>query len=94
MRLRTAWTLALGAVLVACAAGLPSRVDRNWGSAQHDNTAAMIVSPLGTDPEHDPGAVSDGETIEDVLGGFRAEQRRGGAPSRPPSVINIGTVSR
>jgi hypothetical protein len=54
----------------------------------------MIADPLGTDPEHDPGAVSDGETIEDVVGGFRADQRGRGAPARPPSVINIGTVGR
>lgn len=91
----TTWSISLTAVLLAgCALGLPSRVDRNWGSAQRDNTMAMIVNPQGSPLDHDPGAKQDGATVDDAIGAYRKEQKQRKQPAATPSVINIGTVGR
>ena len=93
MRAWRTWIVGcIAVVLVGCAANLPSRVDRNWGSAQLDNTAAMIVNPVGTRGDQDPTAEMDGFTVQDAVGAFRATQKQ--RQSEPSSVINIGSIDR
>ena len=88
-----AWLVLMAVLAAGCSPEIASRVDRNWGSAQRDNTEAMIADPLGSEPGHDPANPMDGKTVESAVRTHRAKQR--GAASGPPtSIINIGTVGR
>ncbi len=92
MELRFAWIALVAGLLVGCSSQTASRVEQNWGSAQRDNTEAMIVNPSGSEPGHDPGDPMQGITVEFSVGAHRARQKR--SVSQPTSIINIGTVGR
>ena len=93
MELKFAWIALVAGLLVGCSSQSASRVDRNWGSAQRDNTEAMIANPSGSEPGHDPGDPMEGITVEFSVEGHRMRQKRS-VSGPPPSIINIGTVGR
>ncbi len=95
MLFRWIWFPGLVACMtLGCMSSLPSRVERNWGSAVRDNADAMIANPEGAGAEHDPGDPVDGLTVEYAIRSFRTAQAQGATSAAAPSVINIGTVSR
>ncbi len=76
--------IAAGTLVSACSTDWGSRVDRNWGSAVHDNTEAMIANPEGSPAEHDPGRDTDGVSEELAARKLRessAGKKGGGAPA-------------
>jgi hypothetical protein len=94
MHLKFTCSLALAATLgTGCLTEFASRVNRNWGSAQRDVTASMVINPAGSEVGHDPSAKVDGVTVEHSLDRHRQKEMRQAHPAAPPSVINIGTVS-
>jgi hypothetical protein len=77
--------------LAACYAPRSSRVDANWGSAQRDNSRAMIANPSGVAAIAVPDDPTDGLSAQNAMRKHRTVE------ARPPrqreqgrTIINIG----
>ena len=84
--------IAAGTLVSACSTDWGSRVDRNRGSAVHDNSEAMIANPEGSPAEHDPGRDTDGYSEELAARKLRESSagKKGGAPPAINLMVPLG----
>ena len=90
MRIQRALIGSIAALSFVCTVGCASHVEKHWGEAYAENTAAMIVDPDAGQLQDDGVSDLEGVTVEKVIEQYRKGQEQPKSRSIPTSILIQG----